>query len=99
VLDHFGAEDVGSLEVTINAAPGDEHDTEPEDDLVKNWLITIENTWSLMTSPTGVATFASVPAGTLSVIAVRGEKRLGPERAVVESGGRKHLAIEIPPPR
>jgi hypothetical protein len=100
VLTHFGVEDAGALEVTIVAASGDdppaaEH-TEPEDDFVENWLITVENTWSLMTSPAGVATFVSVPAGTLSVVAVRGDQRIGPERAVVESGGRKHLAIEIP---
>ena len=63
---------------------------------ISNWLITVENTWSLMSSPSGKVTFEAVPAGTLVVIGVRGKERIGPERTVVEKGGRKRLVITLP---
>jgi N-acetylmuramoyl-L-alanine amidase len=100
MLAHFGASDLASLDVTISTDSGDVQpatgDAGPVPDEVSNWLITVGNTWSLMSSPSGRATFVSVPAGTLTVFAMRGKERIGPERTVVEKGGRKHLVITLP---
>jgi N-acetylmuramoyl-L-alanine amidase len=98
VLSHFGATNLASLEVTIQTAPGNKPAAAGDDDggEISNWLITVANTWSLMSSPGGEVKFEAVPAGTLVVTGVRGKERIGPERTVVEKGARKRLAITLP---
>jgi N-acetylmuramoyl-L-alanine amidase len=99
VLVHYGAEDVASLEVTISqpigGGPTETNTGSPGQSELSNWLITVNGTWSLLSSPAGEVTFESAPAGTLEVTASRGDRRIGPERTVVEPGGRKHLVISI----
>ncbi|UCH85007.1 MAG: N-acetylmuramoyl-L-alanine amidase [Candidatus Latescibacterota bacterium] len=89
MLTHFGADNVGSLEVTISHTPSNEN-------TVSNWLVTIDDTWRLISSPAGTVHFATVPAGTLEVITTRGRDRTEPQRAAVAAGSRERLVITVP---
>ncbi|MEJ2720394.1 MAG: N-acetylmuramoyl-L-alanine amidase, partial [bacterium] len=78
VLAHYGTEDAAALDVTISEAPGSASGMPGGG--VSNWLVTIDDTWSLLSSPAGEAAFEAAPAGTLQVTAARGDERIGPER-------------------
>jgi N-acetylmuramoyl-L-alanine amidase len=72
ILIHFGVEDSTELRLQI----GTESDP-------TNWLVTVDKTWSLLTDPTGSATFFGLPGDQTHRIDVR--------------KGRTRLSTPLPP--
>jgi N-acetylmuramoyl-L-alanine amidase len=63
-LSHFELSDRASIRVTIE---------DPEDPA--NWLVIVDDTWTLLTDPDGSATFHTLPAGPHTVEIQRAERR------------------------
>ena len=87
ILRHYGVLDSASLHVTVAA-----------DSLVGNWFVTLDDTWSLLTTPAGDARFEAVPPGRYAV-----ELRRGRERAIefvdVPAAATGPTTLRIAPPR
>jgi len=64
-----------------------------------NWLVTVDDTWRLLTSPDGEAVFDWLPAGIHQVVLRRGETTAGPFEIELQSGDSRTLETSIPPPR
>ena len=65
ILDHYGYADTTTATVALDG-----------DSLVGNWLVTVEHTWSKLTSPAGEASFVGLGPGTYAVIARRGDEAI-----------------------
>ena len=64
ILTHYDVNDGHTFEVVIESGAAND-----------NWLITVDRTWSLLSSPDGSATFASLPPGTYEIEVRRGSRR------------------------
>jgi hypothetical protein len=64
-----------------------------------NWLVTVDGTWSLVTSPEGSAVFDWLPPGRHQVELRRAGAVLGPFEVDIESGGSRTLAPGVPAAR
>jgi N-acetylmuramoyl-L-alanine amidase len=73
VLDHYEVTDSHTVDVTIGG-----HDP-------SNWRVTIDNTWTLVTGPTGRVVFEKLPAGSHTVRAGNGQSTFT-DRIEVETG-------------
>ncbi len=60
ILRHFGAADRARLTVVVQSAPG------------ADWMVTLDDTWTLMTGSDGSVTFDTVPAGEHRITVRRG---------------------------
>jgi len=61
-----------------------------------NWLVTVDDTWRLLTSPDGKAEFDWLPAGIHQFVLRRGETTVGPFEIVLQSGETRTLETSIP---
>ncbi|UCG52157.1 MAG: N-acetylmuramoyl-L-alanine amidase [Candidatus Latescibacterota bacterium] len=105
IAAHYDIDRTGTLVVAIERdSLCEHHEAEPvtktrrrmdDETPVSDWYITIDDTWSLLSSPTGRAVFTSIPSDTLRVVATRGDQRVGPIRTIVGIGEEKRLPITI----
>ncbi len=79
ILRHYGVPEGPSLEIEVGSA---------------NWLVTLDETWTLVTDAVGRATFASVPPGAHELLLRRGDQVLKRDLATDETGGR--LRVDVP---
>lgn len=83
ILRHFGGAGGARLEVGIAAA-------DPS-----GWMVTLDDTWTLLTGPGGQAAFGAVPAGEHSITARRGS--VITRETIVTSGADARLTITAGP--
>ena len=82
LLRHYGVPEGASLEIEIT-------DSDPA-----NWLVTLDETWTLVSNDAGRAVFASVPAGAHRVALRRGTRVV--EREVVTTDTGSRLQVDVP---
>lgn len=92
ILRHAGAEETGALALTLTPDPA----AGAHSDTLSNWLVTVDDTWRLLTSPDGAARFDCLPPGTHRVELRRAEQRLRPVEAVIGPGDVRELRIAVP---
>jgi N-acetylmuramoyl-L-alanine amidase len=80
ILRHFGAAGGGRLEVGITGANP------------SGWMVTLDDTWTLVTGPDGVAAFDAVPAGEHHIAYRRGDD-IG-EQTIATSAGDARIMVE-----
>ena len=90
IVTHYDVNEVGSLEVVIGA---DSLDGSPPES--SNWLVTIDGTWRLLSSPAGTAVFSALPAGEHIVILQRGDRTVGPIDAAIKAGEKRRLVADV----
>jgi N-acetylmuramoyl-L-alanine amidase len=64
-----------------------------------NWLVTVDETWCLLTSPEGSAVFDWLPSGPHQIVLRRAGTTIGPFDVVLESGESRTLEAGATPTR
>lgn len=82
ILDHFTVPDHGELVVQIDTG----------DDDKANWLVTLDESWNLLTDPSGAARFEALQRGSHTLSVRKQEIRLLRE-IDIESAGRSVITI------
>ena len=81
MLRHYGVTEGAALEIEV-AAP------DPA-----NWLVTLDETWTLVSNESGRAVFAGVPAGAHRVALRRGERTAEREVVTTDTGARLRVDL------
>lgn len=84
LLRHYGVTETGSLAVQVNAS------------VSANWLVTLDDTWTLVTGDDGRTVFECVPAGAHDLSLRRGTRVV--RTAVVASPGENRVAVDADAP-
>jgi len=58
---------------------------------IGHWLVSVDETWRLVTSPRGEAVFDWLPPGPHRVMLRRGDKAIGPFDIVLDAGETRTL--------
>ncbi len=95
LLRHAGLEHEAALHVVVSP---DSTTRSSRMDL-SNWLVIVDDTWRLLTSPDGRAGFGVLTPGTHRVVARRAGQTFGPAEVSIGDGERRVFAISIPPSR
>jgi len=95
LLRHAGVDSAATLHVVL--AP--DSVVEPSQESVSNWLVTVDDTWRLLTSPDGVARFEWLSPSAHRVVLRHAGRIVGPVEISLRSGEQRVLKIVIPPSR
>jgi N-acetylmuramoyl-L-alanine amidase len=82
ILRHYGVTEGAALEIEVAA-------TDPS-----NWIVTLDETWTLVSNEAGRAVFAGVPAGAHRVSLRRGAETVEREVVTTDTGAR--LRVDVP---
>jgi N-acetylmuramoyl-L-alanine amidase len=87
ILSDAGVANTAALHIELSA-----DSTARQAEGASNWLVTVDDTWRLVTSPDGKAAFDWLPPGAHRVVITRAGRAIGPLEVVLESGETRTLA-------